>query len=106
MRTKQILTTAIAAPLLILGLAACSSSTTTKKCSGNTCEVTVKTNGSAKTKIFKYDLRVSELKDDSVKVSYRGDSKTLKEGETATVGRVTVLVKDADPGEAELTVSR
>ncbi|MEV0730274.1 MULTISPECIES: hypothetical protein [Polymorphospora] len=106
MRTKQILTAAIAAPLLLLGLAACSASTTTKKCSGNTCEVTVKTKSSAKTKIFKYDLRVSELKDDSVKVSYRGDSKTLKEGETATVGRVTVLVKDADPGEAELTVSR
>lgn len=104
MRTKRILLAAVAAPVLILGLAGCT--TTSKTCKGNTCDVTVKTSGSAKTKIWKYDLKVSAIGDDVVTVAYRGDSKTLKEGESATLGKVTVLVKDADPGEAKLTITR
>jgi hypothetical protein len=98
----------VLAPLLLLPLAACSSSSVKTKCSGNRCEVTVKSKSSTSTKLFKPQRTVyfSNLADDEINVRESGTTRTIKEGKSDTVGRVRVEVKDADVGEAHLVITR
>jgi len=99
-------TTILAAVLL---LAACSGSSSVKTtCSGNRCEVTIKSKTSTSTKLFTPERTVyfSNLGDDRIDVREGGTTRTIKEGKSDTVGRVKVEVKDADVGEAHLVITK
>jgi hypothetical protein len=94
--------------LLAVPLTGCSSSSVKTKCSGNRCELTVKTTSSTSTKLFKPSRTVyfSNLGDDQIDVRESGTTRTIKEGRSDTVGRVEVEVKDADVGAAHLVITR
>ena len=102
--TKFAVLLLIAVPLS----AACSSSGVKTKCSGNRCDVTVKTKTSTSVKLFKPQRTVyfANLGDDRIDVREGGTTRTIKEGKSDTVGQVKVEVKDADPGEARLVITR
>jgi len=94
----------VATAAFALTPAACSG--TKSKCKANRCDVTVKTSGKANVTALGQKFEFSNLKDDSITVKAGAASATIKEGETKPVGRFTVKVDDADPGEAKLVISR
>jgi hypothetical protein len=104
MRVRRILAVAVATPLLLGGLTACNSSS--QKCKNDRCEVTVKASSSILVEVLDIDFTFNNLQDDSVKVTQGTDTKVLKEGQTARVGKGSVQVVDADPGEARLVITR
>lgn len=104
MRFKRLLVTATAAPLLMIGMAACT--TYSVICGTNSCDVSVKTSGSYTAEVWDYDVTISDLENGSVTVSYGGQSTALKQGERGEVGPLTVEVNKATDGEAKLTITR
>jgi hypothetical protein len=105
MRKNMIRAVAVAAAAtLALVPAGCSS--TSQKCKGNSCNVTVKGDDNVKATVLGMKWEFDDLLDDSIEVENKKGEKLMKEGETATVGGFTVVVKDADKGSAKLVISK
>lgn len=105
MSAKRLLVAALTAPLLLAGLAACES--TSVSCDSDACDVSVTSDDSAEVEVFdEYRLQVGDLLDDSVSLTFQGEKITVKEGQTGTLGPLSVYVEDADAGKTELIVRR
>ena len=97
---------AVAAALALLALSGCTSSST--RCSGGTCAVSLSGEQTVEIEIGTYerDLRVAPIEAGAVTLTVRGESVRVATGERATVGGLAVQVDAVSGQDVELQVTR
>jgi hypothetical protein len=102
MRPCRSVLPAVAALLLLLSVAACTS--TSARCRNNSCVVAVKSTSPVSTEILGHRVTFEDLVAGSVTVVYAQVAYPIEVGHPVIVGPMTVTVVVAEPGRARLSI--
>jgi hypothetical protein len=93
--------------LVVLGLSACTFTTSISNCANNTCSYTLNGAQAVDVEIGGSDRRmeVGPIESSSVEVSMRGEEAELAEGESADLDGLTVTLISLEGEEVKLLVS-
>ncbi|NUS72094.1 MAG: hypothetical protein HOQ05_01675 [Corynebacteriales bacterium] len=104
---RRIVAVVIAAGVLALGAAACSTESDAGKstCNAEKCTVTLNRGVDAKMEVLGVDVRLDEVKGDNVTVEIAGQKVTVPHGQETEAEGFNIKVKEIDDDEVVLEIA-